>query len=76
MNLKSFFLKYYFSIKGTLIEMEQLAKEAEEKSVYKMNADVVSDTEEWHKRKKPVTSNDKEQSRKSNRRTYCILISF
>ena len=31
--------------------MEQLAKEAEEMSAYKMNSDVVSDTEEWHKRK-------------------------
>lgn len=56
--------------------MEQLAKEAEEKSSYKMNADVVSDTEEWHKRKKPIMNNDKEQSSGSNRRTYCRLISF
>ncbi|CAF4515976.1 unnamed protein product [Rotaria socialis] len=36
----------------TLIEMEQLAQEAEELSTYKMNSDVVSDTEEWFNRKK------------------------
>ena len=29
--------------------MEQLAKEAEEMSAYTMNADIVSDTKEWHK---------------------------
>ncbi|CAF2017072.1 unnamed protein product [Rotaria magnacalcarata] len=46
---------------GTLIEMEKLAQEAEELSTYKMNSDVVSDTEEWLKRKKSSTkkNNDK-----------------
>ncbi|CAF4228539.1 unnamed protein product [Rotaria socialis] len=46
---------------GTLIEMVQFAQEAEELSTYKMNSDVVSDTEEWFKRKKSLTrkNNDK-----------------
>ena len=44
-------IEYLFSIIGTLHEMEQLAKQAEERSTYNMNSDVVSDTEEWHKRK-------------------------
>ncbi|CAF4712502.1 unnamed protein product [Rotaria magnacalcarata] len=41
--------------------MEKLAQEAEELSTYKMNSDVVSDTEEWLKRKKSSTkkNNDK-----------------
>ncbi len=44
--------------------MEKLAKEAEEAFSYTMNADVVSDTEEWHKRKGSVVG--KHQARTSN----------
>ena len=46
---------------GTLSEMEKIANEAEEASSYKMNTDVVSDTEEWHKRKKVENSKNKKQ---------------
>ncbi|CAF4504860.1 unnamed protein product, partial [Rotaria sp. Silwood2] len=46
---------------GTLAEMEQLAKEAEQISTYAMNPDVVSDTEEWHKRKKSLSSKNHDQ---------------
>ena len=42
--------------------MEQLAKEAEEMSAYKMNSDVVSDTEEWHKRKKLLKNKNQDLS--------------
>ncbi len=44
--------------------MEEFAKEAEKASAYKMNTDVVSDTEEWHKRKKLETSKNQKQTSK------------
>ena len=42
--------------------MELLAKEVEGNSLYKMNAQIVSDTEEWHKRKKSTTAKDEQQT--------------
>jgi hypothetical protein len=46
------------------MEMEQLAKEAEEVCAYVMNAEVVSDTEEWHKRKQLITKKTQQQTSK------------
>ena len=42
--------------------MELLAKEVEESTLYKINAEIVSDTEEWHKRKKSITAKDEQQT--------------
>ena len=42
--------------------MEQIAKETEEASSYTMNTDVVSDTEEWHKRKGSSTKKNQDQT--------------
>ena len=50
------FVRYLISLQGALTEMEQLAKETEEASSYTMNNDVVSDTEEWHKRQRSFTN--------------------
>ncbi|CAF4344478.1 unnamed protein product [Rotaria magnacalcarata] len=50
---------------GTLVDMEQLAKETEELSTYTMNADIVSDTEEWLKRKKSSINKNQDQTRKN-----------
>ncbi|CAF5142556.1 unnamed protein product, partial [Rotaria magnacalcarata] len=47
---------------GTLVDMEQLAKETEELSTYTMNADIVSDTEEWLKRKKSSINKNQDQT--------------
>ncbi|CAF1498461.1 unnamed protein product [Rotaria sordida] len=52
---------------GTLAEMEQLAKEAEETSTYTMNSDIKSDTEEWHKRKKSLSSKSRNQTNLLNK---------
>ena len=41
--------------------MERFAKDAETASAYTMNAEVVSDTEEWHKRKQSSTKKLQEQ---------------
>jgi hypothetical protein len=46
------------------MEMEQLAKEAEEVCAYVMNAEVVSDTEEWHKQKQSITKKTQQQTSK------------
>ncbi len=43
--------------------MEKLAKEAEELSSYTMNSAIVSDTEEWHKRKSISSKNHGETSK-------------
>ncbi|CAF4506068.1 unnamed protein product [Rotaria socialis] len=52
---------------GTLVDMEQLAKETEELSTYTMNADIVSDTEEWLKRKKSVINKNQDQTNVLNK---------
>ncbi|CAF3418079.1 unnamed protein product [Rotaria socialis] len=58
---------------GTLVDMEQLAKETEELSTYTMNADIVSDTEEWLKRKKSVINKNQDQTNLDENRTYTTL---
>ena len=40
--------------------MELLARKVEENTLYKINAEIVSDTEEWHKRKKSTTAKDEQ----------------
>ncbi|CAF1684586.1 unnamed protein product [Rotaria magnacalcarata] len=52
---------------GTLVDMEQLAKETEELSTYTMNADIVSDTEEWLKRKKSSINKNQDQTNVLNK---------
>lgn len=47
---------------GTLADMERLAKEAEEGEGYTMNADVTSDTEEWHVRKRSKTDDNQQRT--------------
>ncbi|CAF1683756.1 unnamed protein product, partial [Adineta ricciae] len=46
---------------GSKCDMERFAKDAETTSAYTMNAEVVSDTEEWQKRKQSSTKNIQEQ---------------
>lgn len=51
--------------------MEQIAKETEEASSYTMNTDVVSDTEEWHKRKGSSTKKNQDQTSMFHEGVYC-----
>jgi hypothetical protein len=44
--------------------MEDLAMEAEQSCAYTMNTEVVSDTEEWHRRKRSTISKNQEKTSK------------